>query len=75
MLRRLTPILEIMENVAAEWRFSLAIYFAGLIGSESATIEQGTATDNVFFKFFRSEPFQRECSRNLIPTKRILLTY
>ena len=67
MLRRLTPILEIMENVAAEWRFPLAIYFAGLIGSESATIEQGTATDNVFFKFFRSEPFQRECSRNFIP--------
>lgn len=74
IIRRLTPILEIMENVAAEWRFPLAIYFAGLIGSESSTTEQGTATDNAFFKFFRSEFFQREPSRIPSPQSEIFLT-
>lgn len=65
MIDRLQPIEEIMNNIAAGWRFPIAIYFAALIDSESSIKEQETATDNVFFAFFRSEPFRRESSRNL----------
>ncbi|KAF2997762.1 hypothetical protein E8E15_000190 [Penicillium rubens] len=58
MIDRLQPIEEIMNNIPAGWRFPIAIYFAALIGSESSIKEQETATDNIFFAFFRSESFR-----------------
>lgn len=52
---RLQAIKEIIETLSANWRFPLAIYFAALLGSESTTKDQGTATDDAFFKYFQSD--------------------
>ncbi|KAF7165377.1 hypothetical protein CNMCM6106_001567 [Aspergillus hiratsukae] len=57
MLDRLKAVGEIVSNFQPGWRFPLAIYFAALIGPESATQDQGTANDNVFFAYFRFERF------------------
>ncbi|KAL4888094.1 hypothetical protein BDV59DRAFT_196726 [Aspergillus ambiguus] len=60
MLDRLQVVGEIIENLAPGWRFPLAIYFASLISSESATEDQVTANDNVFLAYFRSKAFDEE---------------
>jgi hypothetical protein len=57
MLDRLKAVGEIVSNFQPGWGFPLAIYFAALIGSESATEDQGKANDNVIFGYFRSEQF------------------
>ncbi|KAL2871613.1 uncharacterized protein BJX67DRAFT_389145 [Aspergillus lucknowensis] len=43
------------ENIEPDWKFPLAVYFAAFIGSESRTEDHGTANDNVFFAYFRSQ--------------------
>lgn len=65
MSGRLQAVEEIMGYIASGWRYPIAIYFAALIGSESIIEGQETSDDNVFFKYFRSEPFHSASSRTI----------
>lgn len=54
MLKRLRAVGEIADKLEPDWRFPIAIYFAALISQQSETEDLVTATDNVFFAYFRS---------------------
>lgn len=54
---RLQAVEEIVRQCDPIWRFPIAIYFVALLGPESMTDDSGTAIDNEFFAFFRSELF------------------
>lgn len=60
MSDRLQAVEEIVRNVAPGWKYPLAVNFAALMGAQSTTTDQGTAYDNVFFEYFRSESFDCE---------------
>jgi hypothetical protein len=62
---RLQAVKEIVDNVAEDWRFPIAIYLAALIGCESTTDGQGTENDNIFFQFFRLGTWDGRFSNNL----------
>lgn len=56
---RVQAIQEIIQEIAPDWKFPIAIYFTALIGP-ALVEEQETANDNVFFVYLRSTAFQSE---------------
>ncbi|KAF3391371.1 hypothetical protein F1880_007674 [Penicillium rolfsii] len=57
---RMQAIHEILQHVAPDWKYPIAIYFAALIGPEPSRREQGTAKYKIVGTESRSETFPSE---------------
>lgn len=58
MRNRLQAIKEIMGDVAPDWKCPLAVNLAAPMGADTLTADQGTANEDVFFEYFRSDFFK-----------------